>query len=137
MPIRRNPPGPVGGIGRGPNPPGPVGGIGRGPNPPGPVGGIGRGPNPPDLLAASAAVRTLPDLSAALVLDAAINPGCCASAEVAFLMRAAPVAKVGLPALVTGSRRCSFLRHELTCLKHNGTASNPLMEPRICHWPVR
>lgn len=32
MPIRRvvNPPGPVGGIGRGPNPPGPVGGVGVG-----------------------------------------------------------------------------------------------------------
>jgi hypothetical protein len=24
------------------NPPGPVGGVGRGPNPPGPVGGVGR-----------------------------------------------------------------------------------------------
>jgi hypothetical protein len=35
-----NPPGPVGGVGRG-NPPGPVGGVGRGPNPPGPVGGVG------------------------------------------------------------------------------------------------
>ena len=51
MPIRRNPPGPVGGIGRGPNPPGPVGGIGRGPNPPGPVGGVGVGRrNKPGLL---------------------------------------------------------------------------------------
>ena len=34
-------------VGRiGPNPPGPVGGVGRG-NPPGLVGGVGRGPNPP------------------------------------------------------------------------------------------
>ena len=38
--IGPNPPGPVGGVGRG-NPPGPVGGVGRGPNPPGPVGGVG------------------------------------------------------------------------------------------------
>jgi hypothetical protein len=35
----RNPPGPIGGPGRG-NPPGPIGGPGRG-NPPGPVGGPG------------------------------------------------------------------------------------------------
>ena len=42
-----NPPGPVGGPGKGPNPPGPAGGPGKGPNPPGPVGGPGRGPNPP------------------------------------------------------------------------------------------
>ena len=53
MPIRRrgiNPPGPVGGIGRG-NPPGPVGGVGRGINPPGPVGGVGVGRrNKPGLL---------------------------------------------------------------------------------------
>jgi hypothetical protein len=41
--IGPNPPGPVGGVGRGPNPPGPVGGVGRGPNPPGPVGGLGVG----------------------------------------------------------------------------------------------
>jgi hypothetical protein len=41
--IGPNPPGPVGGVGRGPNPPGPVGGVGRGPNPPGPVGGVGVG----------------------------------------------------------------------------------------------
>jgi hypothetical protein len=49
--VLRNPPGPVGGVGRGPNPPGPVGGIGRGPNPPGPVGGVGVGRrNGPGLL---------------------------------------------------------------------------------------
>jgi hypothetical protein len=42
----RNPPGPVGGPGRG-NPPGPVGGRGTNwwlGNPPGPVGGRGAGP---------------------------------------------------------------------------------------------
>ena len=84
MPIRRNPPGPRGGIGRGPNPPDLSVALAVVPILPGPLVALAAAPTPPDLSVASAAVPILPALSAALVLDVATNPDCCASTATAF-----------------------------------------------------